>query len=260
MKIAIFQYDIVWGDKTRNLELVERCMADMEDDVDVLLLPEMFSTAFTVDDVSELAESGCGSTMQAVESLARRHGCAVCGSFMAEEHGKFFNRAFFVTESGERYFYDKRHLFSMGGEGKCFSAGNRNVVVKYKGWNISLQICYDLRFPVWSRNVGGEYDLLIYMANWPTVRIAAWDTLLKARAIENLSYVCGVNRVGKDGSGFDHNGHSCVISPKGETVLAFGDGEVALKVCEIDLDSLQRFRSKFPAWRDADEFDVKTIV
>lgn len=260
MKLAVLQYDIVWEDKKKNLEYVEEALDRAEVAFDLLVLPEMFATAFTVDNANSLAETDDGGTMQTMTKLAMKHKCAICGSFIAKEEGKLYNRAFFVTESGERYFYDKRHLFSMGGEGKLFAAGKQNVLIKYKGWNIRMLICYDLRFPVWSRNERCEYDLLIYMANWPTVRIAAWDTLLKARAIENLSYVCGVNRVGKDGSGFDHNGHSCVISPKGETELAFGDGEAALKVCEIDLDSLQKFRSKFPAWRDADEFDVKTIV
>lgn len=178
----------------------------------------------------------------------------------ASEGGKpsYYNRAFFLTPEGNAYYYDKRHLFRMGHETEHFTPGNRRPIIRYRGWNILLLVCYDLRFPVWSRNTSNEYDLLIYVANWPIPRRKVWDILLQARALENISYVCGVNRIGKDGRDIPHSGGSVVYSPKGEVLATVPDNEEAIATASLNLSSLQEFRLKFPAWKDADEFVISS--
>ena len=179
----------------------------------------------------------------------------MAGSFIAKEGGKYFNRAFFVTPEGETYLYDKRHLFRMAGEDQHFTAGDKRTIVRYKDWNICLQVCYDLRFPVWSRNVDNEYDLLIYVANWPQGRQKVWDTLLSARAIENQAYVVGVNRVGSDANG-QYAGGSKLVDLFGETIVKAEEGVESIVTGEIDLDRLKAFRKEFPVLDDADQFKL----
>jgi predicted amidohydrolase len=181
---------------------------------------------------------------------------AVAGSFIAKDNGKYYNRAFFITPEGDSLFYDKRHLFQMGDEDQYFTAGDKRLVVSYRGWNICLLVCYDLRFPVWSRNVNNEYDLLIYCANWPEARKKVWKILLQARAIENMSYVCGVNRVGIDGKGFTYRGDSLIISPKGKKLADAGKREEVTRTVSLSMDEISELRSKFPAWKDADDFTI----
>ena len=180
----------------------------------------------------------------------------MAGSFIAKDNGKFYNRAFFITPEGEEHYYDKRHLFRMAEEDKHFSAGDKRLIVPYKGWNICLQVCYDLRFPVWSRNVNNEYDLLIYVANWPEARKKAWKALLHARAIENMAYVCGVNRVGVDGKGFLFRGDSMIYNAKGKKLADAGKREEITRTCTLKKSELDEFRAKFPAWKDADGFGI----
>ena len=182
---------------------------------------------------------------------------AIMGSFLCEEEGRYYNRAFFVTPEGEVSTYDKHHLFRMGGENDYFTPGNRQTIVDYKGWKICMQVCYDLRFPVWTRNVDNKYDLLIYIANWPEVRKKAWKLLLKARAIENMAYVCGVNRVGVDGEDLTYRGDSMIIDPKGDKVGTAGKREEITRTCTLKKAELEAFRKKFPAWKDADSFVLK---
>ena len=160
----------------------------------------------------------------------------------------------FINPEGEEFYYDKRHLFRMGNEAEYFSSGNNKLIISYRGWNICLLVCYDLRFPVWSRNVNNEYDLLIYMASWPQARRLAWDTLLCARALENMCYVCGVNRIGVDGNKLIYNGGSVVFSAKGEVLASVPDGEEGIETVSLSLISLQQLRDKFPVWKDADAF------
>ena len=164
---------------------------------------------------------------------------------------------FFITPRGDEYYYDKRHLFRMADEDKHFTAGNKRTVISYKGWNICLQVCYDLRFPVWSRNRNNEYDLLIYVANWPEARKKVWKTLLPARAVENMAYVCGVNRVGIDGKGFTYRGDSMVFSPKGKKLADAGKREEITRTCTLNKEDLDELRAKFPAWKDADAFSIE---
>ncbi len=220
---------------------------------EIVVLPEMFSTGFTMKS-RELAEPVSGITVRILKELAADFQLALCGSFICSERSNYYNRAFFITPEGEEFYYDKRHLFRMGNEAEYFSAGNNKLIISYRGWNICLLVCYDLRFPVWSRNVNNEYDLLIYMASWPQARRLAWDTLLCARALENMCYVCGVNRIGVDGNKLIYNGGSVVFSPKGEPLASVPDGEEGIETVSLSLISLQQLRDKFPVWKDADAF------
>ncbi len=220
---------------------------------EIVVLPEMFSTGFSMRS-RELAELLSGTTVRMLKELADEYRLALCGSFICSERGNCYNRAFFITPEGEAYYYDKHHLFRMGNETEHFSAGNDRLIVSYHGWNICLLVCYDLRFPVWSRNVGNGYDLLIYVANWPQSRRSVWDTLLCARALENICYVCGVNRIGTDGNKLTYNGGSVVFSAKGETLASVPDGEEGVETVSLNLTALQQLRDKFPVWKDADAF------
>ena len=202
----------------------------------------------------EFAEPVSGITVRILKELAADFQLALCGSFICSERSNYYNRAFFITPEGEEFYYDKRHLFRMGNEAEYFSAGNNKLIISYRGWNICLLVCYDLRFPVWSRNVNNEYDLLIYMASWPQARRLAWDTLLCARALENMCYVCGVNRIGVDGNKLIYNGGSVVFSAKGEVLASVPDGEEGIETISLSLISLQQLRDKFPVWKDADAF------
>jgi predicted amidohydrolase len=253
--VAFFQYDIVWENKPANLKKIKEQLVLLEGTTDLLVLPEMFTTGFSMN-ASELAETNTGETISTVKEWAGLFGMAMAGSFIARENSKFYNRAFFITPAQEVYFYDKHHLFSIGTENHIFSAGNERTIVPYKGWNICLQICYDLRFPVWSRNRNNEYDLLLYMANWPASRISSWNHLLPARAVENLAYVCGVNRVGKDGMDLNYNGFSSVYDMKGELLGSLSPFEEGCVSVEISLEQLHEFRKKFPVWKDADSFEI----
>jgi predicted amidohydrolase len=252
------QAEIVWEDKSQNLSHYGRLLQAIAGKTDLAVLPEMFSTGFSMQ-AGRLAETVNGSTIQTIRYWAKEYDLAVCGSFLAKDNDSatLFNRGFFITPQGEADFYDKRHLFRMGEENKHFTAGHQPVIASYKGWNIRLIICYDLRFPVWNRNRNNEYDLLLCPANWPESRAQVWETLLKARAIENQSYVCGVNRVGKDGNGIPHSGHSALIDFKGKPVSEAPINTETVITETINRESLSDFRTKFPAWQDADFFEIK---
>lgn len=204
MRISILQTDIVWENKQENLRRLREKLETLRGTTEIVVLPETFSTGFSMDTAS-LAEPTTGETIATLRQWSEEYRLALAGSYIAcetaSEGGKpsYYNRAFFLTPEGNAYYYDKRHLFRMGHETEHFTPGNRRPIIRYRGWNILLLVCYDLRFPVWSRNTSNEYDLLIYVANWPIPRRKVWDILLQARALENISYVCGVNRIGKDG-------------------------------------------------------------
>ena len=219
------------------------------------ILPEMFTTGFSMQ-VASLADTTDGDTIQTIKGWAKEFDLAISGSFIAKENGNYYNRGFFITPSGDCHTIDKRHLFRMGKEDHYYSPGNSREVFHYKGWNIRLLICYDLRFPVWSRNVDNTYDLLIYVANWPEVRATAWKTLLPARAVENMAFVCGVNRVGTDGHGFAYSGDSAVYCPKGKKILHLPAHKETTRTCILDKHELNRLREKFPVWKDADTFTL----
>ena len=252
LKLSLIQSVTHWHDIQANLDMFEAKISGLPDTTDVIVLPEMFSTGFTMD--TNLAEEMDGPSVSWMQRMASQTNTAVTGSIIASENGSVFNRMIWATPDGEINTYDKRHLFRMADEHNYFDFGTERTIVQWKGWNILLQVCYDLRFPVWSRNRNMEYDALIYVANWPAVRVSAWDALLKARAIENLSYCVGLNRVGVDGKELKYNGHSGVYGPKGE-ILAFSDQEEVITVI-LDGKELLRYREKFPAHLDADDFKI----
>lgn len=253
LRISLVQYDIVWENKEANLHYVEDVVTSLAGKTDIVVLPEMFTTGFTMNS-HKLSESNDGDTITLLKQWATEFDIAICGSFIAKEKGHFFNRGFFISPESE-YFYDKRHLFRMGKEPEYFSPGDKRLIFEHKGFNICLLICYDLRFPVWARNINNEYDLIIYTANWPESRAKVWNTLLAARAIENISYVCGVNRIGKDGNDLVYKGDSKLIDAKGEVLTSIKVDKV--ETVSISKDELDKFRNKFPVWKDADSFELK---
>lgn len=255
LRVSMIQSHIIWEDRSENLGYYGELLRRVSGKTDLAVLPETFTTGFSMN-VEVLADTMAGETVGTMKEWAAKYRMAVTGSFIVQEEGKYYNRAVFVTPEGDCFWYDKRHLFRMAEEDRHFSAGDKQVIVSYKGWNICLQVCYDLRFPVWSRNVGNAYDLLIYMANWPEPRKKVWKSLLQARAIENMSYVCGVNRVGVDGKGFRYRGDSMIYDPRGKKVADAGKREEITRTCTLRKSDLDEFRSKFPAWKDADSFTI----
>lgn len=256
LRLTIIQTNIVWENKQENLRLLREKLDKLRGTTEIVVLPEMFSTGFSMN-CAKLAEPITGTTIESIKEMAASFQVAIVGSFMCIENKIYYNRAFFITPEGKEHYYDKRHLFRMGEEAHYYTAGNTQTIVSYKGWNICLQVCYDLRFPVWSRNVNNAYDLLIYVANWPESRRTSWDTLLRARAIENLSYACGVNCTGTDEIGIVYNGGSAIISEKGDVIALANDGDEDCITAALDLDILKALREKFPAWKDADQFQIK---
>lgn len=249
--------EIIWDDKEANLSALEKAMSRVHPETDLLILPETFSTGFPTgkdkEEVRHMAERNTGKTIDLIKELAKRHKMAIAGSFIADSGGSLYNRAFFIEPSGEENFEDKHHLFSMAGEDKVFSRGYGRLSVRYRGWNLAMIICYDIRFPVWCRNNNNEYDALIVVANWPEVRVGAWNALLPARAIENEAYVCAVDCRGTDTGGFKYDGSSSVFDFKGKDI-SVNAGESGLVYATLSRERLEAFRAKFPAWRDADPF------
>lgn len=259
LNIALLPMQIVWGMKNLNMDSLREAMLRIHPATDLLILPETFSTGFPagmdIGMVRSMAEPCDGATMRSLRELSSAHNVAVCGSVIAEDSGELFNRAFFVEPSGETTFADKRHLFTMAGEHHVFSPGTRRLTVRYRGWNISMVICYDLRFPVWCRNTGSGYDLLIVVANWPQVRINAWKRLIPARAIENLAYVAAVDCKGTDSKGFVYDGSSSVVDFKGDEI-SVPDHIGNIVYASLSKERLETFREKFPAHLDADTFTL----
>lgn len=253
MKITLIQTDLLWNDPAGNRARFEQKIAEAGS-ADLIVLPEMFSTGFCTQP-RLAAEPLGGETLPWMKRIAQKTDCALAGSVAVEENGNYFNRFYFVKPDGSVSQYDKRHLFTYGGEHKEFTAGNKRVIVEYKGWRILLQICYDLRFPVWSRN-RNDYDLALYTANWPTPRVDAWSALLRARAIENLCYVAGINRTGTDPN-CSYCGKSALLDFKGQTLADVEPGKEALLSAELDADALRDFRKNFPALQDADRFSLE---
>ena len=252
LKTLLVQSRLDWQDPDRNRERLGRMLDSTEDAFDLAVLPETFTTGFLGDE--DLAGEGMdGPTVDWMRERAAGHACALAGSAVINEHGKRYNRLLFVTPDGEVRHYDKRHRFAFGGESRRYTGGDRRVIVEFQGWRINLQVCYDLRFPVWCRN-RGDYDLMLLVANWPSKRVAHWLSLLEARAIENQSYVIGVNRVGEDGNGFQYPGRSVVHDPLGACVADLG-GDEACRLVELDLERVSGARAEFPFQADADPFE-----
>jgi predicted amidohydrolase len=254
LTIALAQFNIEWESVDLNLGKIESMVSDSKIETDILVLPEAFNTGFSTQSKT-LAEQPNGKTVQWMRTLSSKYNCAVCGSLFINDEDRYYNRFYWVEPDGKTHFYDKRHLFSMGGEDHLFSHGIKQLTIEYKGWKIFPQICYDLRFPVWSRNVNG-YDLLINVANWPAARSEVWKTLLKARAIENQCYVVAVNRIGTDGNKIDHSGNSLVIDPKGIKIFKAHHREM-IETVTLDYHQLHHFRNKFNTLKDGDSFNLK---
>lgn len=252
LRISSYQMDVVWENKSLNLDKVEIVAKELKGETDILILPEMFSTGFSMSP-EKLAEENDGETITRLKKLACECQIAFVGSFIASENGCYYNRGFFISPDFSE-FGDKRHLFRMGEESKHYSAGDKRLIVQYKDFNIALFVCYDLRFPVWSSNYMNAYDLAIYVASWPKPRIGAWSVLLEARAIENSCYVCGVNRCGVDGLGLIYSGGSKVVSPKGEILSQSQESVEEITTIELDKVWLEDYRRKFPVWKDSDNF------
>ena len=248
MKITILQRDIEWANPALNVSRADEAI-DRNPGSDIYVLPEMFSTGFCTNPEG-IAENDNSETLQWMKRKAAAIDAAIAGSVAIGKDGKFFNRFYFVKPNGEVTHYDKKHLFTYGGEHKRFTAGDKRVVVEFRGVRILLEICYDLRFPIWSRN-HGDYDMILYVASWPTPRVAAWSALLVARAIENQCYVAGVNRVGTDPA-CQYCGGSVVIDPYGKTIASCADNQECEASAEIDIEALEAFRQKFPVLNDAD--------
>lgn len=260
LNISLFPMTISWGDKPSNLRQVENAINEIHSDTDLLILPETFSTGFPSgkdkESVRLLAERNTESTIDFLKSLAKEKSMAIAGSFIANSGGSLYNRAFFIEPSGDESFADKRHLFTMAGEHENFLFGRDRLKIRFRGWNIAMIVCYDIRFPVWCRNVGNEYDLLIAVANWPKVRVDAWNKLLYARAIENEAYVAGVNCKGVDDNGFEYDGSSIVIDFKGKEISTSLNDNRPYLYASLSMEKLERFRNKFPAYKDADNFKI----
>lgn len=258
LSIALIQTDIYWKDRSANLSMFEEKIWSIPEKVDLIILPEMFNTGFSMD-VHELAEHMNFNTGKWMKQMAAQTGAVITGSFIVKEDNNYYNRLLWVTPDGDVEVYDKRHLFGMANEHEHFSAGTENNIVKLKGWKIMPQICYDLRFPVWSRNLevdgSPSYDLVFFIASWPAARVNAWDALLKARAIENQSYSIGVNRIGVDGNDIKYVGHTSAFDFKGDSICYLEDKE-EVKVIHLDKALLQGSRKKFPFLIDADNFTI----
>lgn len=261
LKFTLIQSDIHWEDIEANLAMFEEKVWQIGNSTDVIVLPEMFTTGYTMA-APRLAEHMNMRTFKWMKQMADQTGALMLGSYIVTVHERYYNRLLWMEPGGHFKTYDKRHLFRMADEQKVFSPGESLLVGTWKGWRICPLICYDLRFPVWSRNRWDahsqklNYDVAVYVANWPTTRVDAWNTLLKARAIENLSYVVGVNRIGQDGNGIEYNGNSSVISPKGEYIYT-NEGTESMRTVDLSSNSLEAFRDRFPAYMDADEFEVE---
>ncbi len=268
LKITIVQTQLHWENKEKNLEMFSKKLAAITEATDLIVLPEMFTTGFSMSP-EKFAEPMSGATMNWLKEKAREKKCVITGSFIAEENGNYFNRLIWMRPDGTFSMYDKRHLFRMGDEHNHYSFGKSKLVVELKGWKICPLVCYDLRFPVWSRNqlaVGSRqltnekieqlYDVLIYAANWPERRNHHWKTLLLARAIENQCYVVGVNRVGDDGNAISHSGDSVVIDPRGLIISKTKANEESIETVTLNYSELAEYRKIFPAALDADSFKV----
>lgn len=251
VKVRILQHDIVWGKPAENRERLQR-QIEAQPGADLYVLSEMWSTGFATNPEG-LAEKD-DATLQWMKQMALRYDAALAGSVAVEENGKFYNRLYFVKPDGMVEYYDKHHLFSYGGEDKHYACGNKRVVVEWRGVKFLLTVCYDLRFPVWMRYCG-DYDAMLCVANWPTVRIDSWNILLRARAIENQCFVVGVNRVGKDPS-CEYCGCSAIINPYGQTIVECERDKECSAEAVLDMQMLEVYRAKFPALNEKDKFEI----
>ena len=259
LRLTLVQPILAWHEIEENLAHFSSLFTSANLATDIIVLPEMFTTGFTMES-SKVAEQMYGRTHTWMQEQALQQNAVVCGSTVIEDEGNYYNRFLWVEPDGQTFFYDKRHLFRMADENKFYAEGTELITINYKGWKLRPLICYDLRFPVWARNsvIDDEfaYDILLYVANWPQARITVWTTLLQARALENYAYCLGVNRVGEDEKGIIYNGQSMVFDPKGHNLGNLKDTE-GTQTVTLKYDELAIFRKRFPAFLDADGFDLR---
>lgn len=253
LNLALVQSTFYWEDKKRNLKHFAHILKTLKNTgADLVVLPEMFTTGFSMKP-QNLFDIPEGETLFWLKDHAKQLSMALCGSAIIKENNHYYNRLYFVEPSGHYKTYDKRHLFSLAGEDKVYAAGKKKLILEYKGWKINPQICFDLRFPVWCRN-DSEFDLQLFVANWPERRIAAWNSLLQARAIENLCYVAGVNRVGHDGNNVYHSGNSAVFNPLGKKISTLQAHQEQIEIVSLNKTEIEKTRAKFSFLQDRDEF------
>ncbi len=255
LNVSLIQQSIIEDQPEKNLIITQKKIESLKGKTDLVILPELFTTGFTLNNL-EIAETNDGKTISSLKEWASINNLAITGSFLAKNENHYFNRGFFILPNKDAFFYDKKHLFPIGKEAKTITAGDESQIISYKEWNIKLLICYDLRFPIWSRNKDLEYDLLIYVANWPTLRKRPWEALLMARAIENQAYVIGVNRIGKDSNNLDHHGYSCIYSPDGDCLNAASLNKEEIVNGVLSLNDVRNIREKYPFWKDNDSFKL----
>ena len=250
LTVTLIQTQLVWEDIDANLAAFDKKINDISEKTDVIILPETFTTGFTMN-ASKVAEPMSGAAVSWIVKKSRQKNTHILGSVIIEEDGKYFNRLLWAKPDGELATYDKKHLFRMAGEHKVFSPGNRHLTIEVKGWKLRTFICYDLRFPIWVRNIAKEYDVAVFIANWPARRAPHWKLLMPARAVENQSYVIGVNRVGEDGNGIAYSGDSAVIDPLGN-ILFQQEDVPCTHTAKLSYDRIKEYRETFAVWLDAD--------
>lgn len=250
LKVTLIQTSLFWENIESNISLFDEKIDGIRDETDLIVLPEMFTTGFSMN-AEKLAQDMRGTSVKWLREKSRSRQTDITGSMIIRENGKYFNRLLWAKPDGTLLHYDKRHLFRLTGEEKVYSAGDKNITVELKDWRIRPFICYDLRFPCWTRNFNNSYDVAIFIANWPEKRTSHWKTLLPARAIENQCYIIGVNRVGEDGNGYYHSGDSSVIDPIGNIIFR-KQGEESVYTALLSYPALKEYRKSFPAWMDAD--------
>jgi predicted amidohydrolase len=254
LKVALVQTSLIWESPKENRAVLSEKIRGIKSDVDVIVLPEMFTSGFTMHP-DAVAETMDGTTINWMKALAKDVDAAICASLVIREGANYYNRYVFVKPDASIVYYDKRHTFTLAGEDKVYKSGNENVLITYKGWKIRPLICYDLRFPVWARNID-NYDMLIYVANWPKPRVNAWDALLKARAIENMSYCIGVNRVGVDANDLEYSGHSNVYNGLGDAQIQLSNTQEGIAVTVLDKNHLTTIRENLRFLNDRDSFII----
>lgn len=255
LKVTLIQSDLIWENPKQNRINFEKRIASISENVDLIVLPEMFTTGFTMN-AESVAETMQGETVKWMKQMAFNYDTAIVGSIVISESQKFYNRLLFIESSGVVSYYDKRHTFTLAGEDKVYAKGTERIIVNYKGWKICPLVCYDLRFPVWARNTD-NYDVLLYVANWPKPRVSAWDALLKARAIENMSYCIGVNRVGVDGLNIEYSGHSAVYNVLGQEMPAIKSTKEQTETVVLQKQHIKKYRSDLKFLDDRDEFTLQ---
>ena len=254
LKIVLIQMNQVWENPAANLDMASRHIEGIREHVDLIVLPEMFTTGYTMN-AAACSQAMNGSAVQWLKETSRRIKTDITGSMIISDRGGFYNRLVWAKPDGSMHLYDKRHLFRMAGEHEIFTGGSSNITVELKGWRVRPFICYDLRFPAWTRNRGSEYDIAVFVASWPAKRSDHWATLLSARAIENQSFVIGVNRTGTDGNGLEYSGGSGAFDFTGSTIFDAGSSE-CVSIIQLQSSALIEYRETFPAWMDSDDFSI----